>query len=350
MAERSAHTLSDKETRSRLRVFLPPPEDFNPLKATRRQLARYGLPQPPDRKSHPKQAALWRMHMAERPEYLVPELRIDRKFVRRGGYRGTPAPEGIPPPDHPFFTLDPRFVSRPDLIREDFLVIRNLFAQTSNNWSGAYVNRPPTEPFNNIYATFNVPDVQPPPSAWNGKGWNDGMYQAATWVGLDGWNGPDVMQAGVWSVANVTRGSLSTSFSAWVEFWPAPSVVLDNFAVSPGDMIALTVCAPFTTTHAVAIFKNLTSGVATTVGFDAKPPTVVTGVVAEWIVELAATTPASGLANYGNVAFHDCIAASKTQERDIRSANRINMVDASGSVISTGWLQSRSEVVCTYGP
>jgi len=350
MHERAAHMLSDKETRSRLRIFRLPPEDFDPLKATKRQLTTYGLPHSPEKKTHPRQAALWRMHMADRSKYLVPELRIDRKFVRRGGYRGEPAPTGIPPVDHPFYTFDPRFLRRPDLAREDILVIRNLFAQTSNNWSGAYVTQPPSESFNNVYATFNVPSAQPPATAWNGTGWKNGMYQAATWIGLDGWNGPDVMQAGVWSVANVSRGSVTTTYSSWVEFWPAPPVFLDNFPVSPGDMLALTVCAPFTTTHAVAMFKNLTTGVATNVGFDATPPTVLTGVVAEWIVEYASTPTVSSLANYGNVTFHDCVAGSRTQERDMLSANRINMVDAGGSVISTGWLKSRSEVSCSYGP
>jgi len=253
----------------------------------------------------------------------------------------------IPPPDHPFLSLDKRFVERPDLIPEDFLVIRNLSPQTSNTWYRAYVNQPPAEPFNNVFATFNVPSAQPPPSAWNGTGWNDGTYQAATWVGLDGWNGPDVMQAGVWSVATVTKGSMSTTYSAWVQFWPAPPVFLD-FDVAPGDMLALTVCAPFTTTHAVAMFSNKTTGEATNVGFDAQGTTVLTGVVGEWIVEYASYA-GSSFANYGNVTFHDCIAGSKTQERDLRSATRINLVIA-GSVVSTGWLQTRSELRCTYGP
>jgi Peptidase A4 family len=342
--------LSNEETYKRLRVFRTPPEGFDPLKATKRQLTAYGLPHPPERKTHPRQAALWREHMADRPEYIVPEFRIDRSSQRMGGYRRERGLPWAPPPDHPFFTFDKRFVTRPDLIRDDFLLIRNLSPQTSNNWSGAYVNQPPTEPFNNVYATFNVPYAQPPPSAWNGKSWTDGIYHAVTWVGLDGWNGPDVMQAGVMSQATVTKGSVSTMYYAWVEFFPTPWIQVANFPVSPGDMIALTVCAPFTTTHAVAMFSNKTSGQATNVGFDAPAGTVLTGVVAEWIVENPSTTPAGTFANYGNVQFHECIAGSKTQERDLRSATRINMVDGSGAVVSTGWLQTRSELSCSYGP
>jgi Peptidase A4 family len=232
--------LSNEETYKRLRVFRTPPEGFDPLKATKRQLTAYGLPHPPEQKTHPRQAALWREHMADRPEYIVPEFRIDRSSQRMGGYRRERGLPWAPPPDHPFFTFDKRFVTRPDLIRDDFLLIRNLSPQTSNNWSGAYVNQPPTEPFNNVYATFNVPYAQPPPSAWNGKSWTDGIYHAVTWVGLDGWNGPDVMQAGVMSQATVTKGSVSTMYYAWVEFFPTPWIQVANFPVSPGDMIALT--------------------------------------------------------------------------------------------------------------
>ena len=31
-----------------------------------------------------------------------------------------------------------------------------------------------------------VPDANPPPSAWNGEGYNDGLYNALHWVGIAG--------------------------------------------------------------------------------------------------------------------------------------------------------------------
>jgi hypothetical protein len=276
--------LSDEETHRRLRVFRPPPEGFDPLKATKRQLTTYGLPHPPDGKRQPRLAALWRRYLADQLEFVAPEVEIDRSFVRMGGFLGEHGYEGRPPQDHPLFSFDKRFVSRPK--DADVLVsIRRLSAQTSNVWSGAYANQPPAEPYNNIFATFTVPFAQPPPSAWNGTTWNDGMYQAVTWIGLDGWNGPDVMQAGVLSRVTVDKGALSPTYYAWAEFFPTPWITVPNFSVSPGDLIALNVCAPFTTTHGAAIFANKTTGQATTFGFDAPTRTVLTGVVAEWVVE-----------------------------------------------------------------
>ena len=349
--ELSAPMLSDDESRARLRTFRRPPEGFDPLTASKRQLTIYGLPHRPDEKTHPRQAELWRTHMADLGEFIAPELRFDPSVRRSGGYHGPLGLAGLTPPDHPFLTVDKRFVDRPDLIPDDFLVVRNLSAELSNNWSGAYVNQPPREPFNNIFAIFNVPGVQPPPSAWNGKRWDDGVYQAATWVGLDGWKGPDVMQAGVVSLVTVKNGVASYTYQAWVEFWPTAWAPVTNFTVSPADILAVTVCAPFGTTHGVAMFTNKTTGVSIQpVGFDAPSGTALTGVVAEWIVEYAQLSQSSTFANYGNVTFNDCIAGSRTQERDLRSANRLNLTDGSGAVLSTGWLETRSQLRCTYGP
>lgn len=351
--------LSDKDVLDRLIAFRQPPDGFNPLKATKRQLTSYGFPLPPDEKKQPKQARLWRAHMQGIERFVGIDLRdveIDRSIVHLSGLTDDREFSKMPPPDHPFFVLDPRFADRPDLISDDFLLIKNLSPQTSNVWSGGYVVQPPTEPFNNAFGTFTVPTAQPPPSAWNGTSWNNGTYKASNWVGLDGWGNKDVMQAGVTSVATVSGGSVSESYYAWYEFFPTAEfpIASDTFPVTAGDVVSVLVCAPFNTTHAVANLKNNSNGSLYTVGFDAPGTTpgvsALQGSVAEWIVEWPGCKPtACGFANYGNVTFHDCIAGSKTQERDLRSGRPINMVDSAGKILSSGWLQSRSEVLCTYG-
>lgn len=346
--------LSPEESLKRLRVFRPPPAKFNPLKASKRELTLYGLPHPPDPKTHPRQAKLWRMHLSDRPEVVVPELQIRDGAVSPRGFPG----DGpfVPLQTHPFLPpADRRYFTRPGEVSQVAKWLLNASPQTSSNWSGAAAPRPPTEPYNAVYASFAVPTVSPPPSAWNGRGYNDGSWQCLTWVGIDGWNGTtDVMQAGAYSQVTVSKGSFNYTQYAFYEFAPALWLSVPNFPVSPGDTLAVNVCAPFTTTHAVATIGNKTTNQVVTVGFDAPGSTKLSGNVAEWIVENPAPPShpkiaySNEFANYGSVVFHDCIAGSKTQERDLMSATPINMTETDGTVMSRGWIDSGPQLSCSY--
>jgi hypothetical protein len=59
-----------------VRVFPPPPKDFDALAANKTELARHGLPQRPDPRKQPGAAALWeqRMRRYQGFEHLEPEL------------------------------------------------------------------------------------------------------------------------------------------------------------------------------------------------------------------------------------------------------------------------------------
>lgn len=59
-----------------VRVFPPPPKDFDALAATKRDLTRHGLPQRPDPRTQPELAALWeqRARRYQGFEYLEPKL------------------------------------------------------------------------------------------------------------------------------------------------------------------------------------------------------------------------------------------------------------------------------------
>jgi hypothetical protein len=59
-----------------VRVFPPPPEGFDALAATKKDLARHGLPQRPDPRKQPAVAALWeqRMRRYQRFDHLEPQL------------------------------------------------------------------------------------------------------------------------------------------------------------------------------------------------------------------------------------------------------------------------------------
>lgn len=59
-----------------VRVFPPPPKDFDALAASKTQLARHGLPQRPDPRTQPALAALWeqRAHRYRGFEHVEPDL------------------------------------------------------------------------------------------------------------------------------------------------------------------------------------------------------------------------------------------------------------------------------------
>jgi hypothetical protein len=59
-----------------LRVFPPPPKGFDAINATPKDLARYGLPQRPDPRTQPAQAALWELAARRYQdfEHLQPKL------------------------------------------------------------------------------------------------------------------------------------------------------------------------------------------------------------------------------------------------------------------------------------
>jgi hypothetical protein len=205
-----------------------------------------------------------------------------------------------------------------------------------------------------VTGEWTVPGVNPPSSAWNGKGYNDGTYLCGVWVGIDGTKGTnDVMQAGTASQCVVSGGKMvSTSFFAWTEWFSLLSVTVSNYPVQVGDLISCTVCAPFGNTHGTAMFNNLTTGVTTTIGINPPAGVSLAGNVAEWIVEDPSTAANTSypFPNYGSTHFYDCTAGSKNIELDLGSGTMIDLVDASNNVISSSLIETNRTLFCRYGP
>ena len=200
-----------------------------------------------------------------------------------------------------------------------------------------------------VTGEWRVPGVNPPPSAWNGTGYDDGTYWCSVWVGIDGTQGTsDVMQAGTVSECVVSGGKVtSRRFSAWTEWFSGPSAYVHNFPVEVGDLISCTVCAPFGPTHGTAMFNNLTSGATANFGIDPPEKISLVGNVAEWIVEDPGK-PAVPFPDYGSIFFSDCIAGSKNIQLDLGSAREIDLVDASNNVISSATIESSRTLFCRY--
>lgn len=297
-----------------------PPEGFNPLAATARELQLYGIPARPDPLTHPLLAAKWQRTMSRDIRMVSPELHVNRDFVPR------------PIRDHrraPTASFD-----------------------TSSSWSGAYVLRPQAEPFTAVAASWIVPDVAPPPSAWTGSGWTDGTYLVGAWVGIDGWDGSgDVLQAGTASSVTVSGGQIqSKSFRFWYEWYGNPPVYPAGFSLQAGDLISCSVCA-LTTTHGVTSVMNLNTGQAMTYGFDAPKGVTLAGNVAEWIVEDPQTSSGGDypFPNYGATFFRDAIAGTKNYEFNLGSATTIALVQGSAT-LSAAVIESNSVLMCYFGP
>jgi len=90
-------------------------------------------------------------------------------------------------------------------------ILTRMILEITWNWSGAYVKRPIAEPLMTVTGEWRVPGVNPPPSAWNGTGYDDGTYVCSVWVGIDGWKGTsDVLQAGTESRCVVSGGKVTS--------------------------------------------------------------------------------------------------------------------------------------------
>lgn len=319
-----------------------PPEGFNMLTASERELQIYGLPSRPDPEKHPQQAALWDSFAARPLRFVRPKLMpFDRV---RSEIRDYKVHE---------ITSDPHvrdLIKRQlDKIRIRLCWIRPL---TSTNWSGGVVDRPASEQLVTVTGQWVVPSVSPPASAWNGTGFNDGTYICAVWVGLDGTNGSnDVLQAGTNSVVTVSGGKVtSTRYYAWIEWFGNPWQVESDFPVNPGEAILCTVCAPFGNTHGTAMFVNQTTGLAVNYGIDPPAGTTLSGNVAEWIVEDPGQL-GGGLfpfPNYGLTTFHNCSAGSKNYSLNLNDACLMNLIDGSGNVRSEANFNSNTSLTCNF--
>jgi hypothetical protein len=343
----------DAEVLRHFRIFKPPSAGFNAMTASDRELSVHGLPPRPNESTHPKLAAKWRRVADRHLEYITPELRVNHS-MRRGRLRNLTAKDEIPESELERFrdlVANPYTSDTFDTRKIDF---RTFFPETSTNWSGAYVKRPKAEPLVSVTGEWTVPGVNPPSSAWNGKGYNDGTYLCGVWVGIDGTQGTnDVMQAGTGSLCVVSGGKMtSTSFFAWTEWFSLLSVTVANYPVQVGDLISCTVCAPFGATHGTAMFNNLTTGATTSIGINPPAGVSLAGNVAEWIVEDPSTSAnvPFPFPNYGSTHFYDCTAGSKNIELDLGSGTMIDLVDAKNNVISSALIETNRTLFCHYGP
>jgi hypothetical protein len=292
-----------------VRTFAAPPAKFDPMRASRRELAAYGFPRRPNIDTEPELAALFRKAYARPIRTIRAEVDIDDVLLKAARRRAVRVHDGRFSPGG----------------------WGGVIAQTSN-----FGFNPP-EPAVSVYGEWSVPTMQPD---------FDNPKTAMTvgfWVGLDGSGATNnqVLQAG--TAATVTGDKVD--YWAWFEWFPAPPVRITNFPIAPGDLVTVLVCA-LPSGKGYASMLNRQTGVTTNVSFDPPPGITSKGGTAEWIVEGIS----SDLPNWVLMGFHNCSAGTKNHRMDISLPTITEIAGASKNLtISVAWQANNTVLVFWEG-
>ncbi|KAL0943201.1 acid proteinase [Colletotrichum truncatum] len=199
--------------------------------------------------------------------------------------------------------------------------------QYSSNWAGAVKIG---TGYNQVTGTIIVPDV----SGARGSA-------ASAWVGIDGDTCQTaILQTGISFYADGT-------FDAWYEWIPDYAYNFNNFDVSVGDKIRISVDAS-SKTKGVATLENLTSGQKVTHTFT-NPPSSLCETNAEWIVEAFQENGSQvTLADFGTVTFTDASASGSSGKTTPAGADIIDILPNRGSTVLAQASVSGSSVTVKY--
>lgn len=286
----------------RIRGFGPLPDDFDPSTATARQLTAYRLPRRPDAEEEPELRALWDSTMARTKVWITPEF-DHREHISHGPARNR----------------------RGRSVTQAETGATGIANATSNNWSGAMHFAPSGKPYRFVGGQWTVPSPNTP---------DTGSFFASEWVGIDGWNSNDVLQAGTETAIAKFFFFTVTQVYAWWEWFPAGEVKIDNLPVSPGDVMYCLICAD-STTHATVSYSNQSQGVGTRFDITAPSGTSLTGNVAEWVVERPTVGGSvASLTDYAACYFDECIAGGSLNVNNLSGASLITMTGTGGATLS----------------
>jgi len=281
-----------------MRTYDPPPEGFDPHTAAPGLLRRHGLPRRPDPETEPELARLFKRAFVRPARYVKAELAIDPVMSRRDPLGGQ----------------DPDF--------------------GPSGWGGVAVvtsslGYSPPEPATTVFAEWVVPEIIP---------WDPAPAEPITvgfWVGLDGFNNGQVLQAGI--AATLTPdfwlfpGPASVNWWAWTEWYTTqyqdPAVQVTNFPVATGNTVSFLVCAP-EPDHGFVSMQNLGTGQVTSVGINARPGVTSAGASAEWIIEgISADLP-----DFVPVTFSDCSAGTQHHAFNLTDGVVTNIQGSAGAL------------------
>ncbi|MGE5186267.1 MAG: G1 family glutamic endopeptidase, partial [Acidobacteriota bacterium] len=236
-------------------------------------------------------------------------------------------------------TSDPVVIA-PNAIAED---VHHSTNTTSGNWSGYVLTSAATAPiYAWIYGEWNVPRAYA----------ESGFYSSdhsSLWVGIDGWGSSDVVQDGTDQNTLTLFWIQSSSYDAWVEWYPLSAQAISNLPVNPGDRVhswtlLKDASGNYSAHPTVGWFYmwNQTQNVYTYASIDLPAGATFSGHSAEWVLERPTVSGStSSLANYAtaqltNASTYDLWGGSHQYAGDAsdRSWN-VTMTGTGGAVLST---------------
>jgi Peptidase A4 family len=277
-----------------IRALPAPPSDFDPSRASAKELRAHGLPARPD---DPQKLDLW--------QEIVRCKRIEPVFRWLGEGRGA-AP----------LTLSSTIVA-------------GVIAPPS----GSYLGK--------VEASWTVPNVYPPAGAVDGT-----WYSASTWIGLS--DNASQLKAGVQCRVVSSFGSVARQFFPFWEWSALGKVQVISLSVMPGDLVYGTLSIDASTSAIITLF-NLTAG--TNTGFEVALGSRLPNELANWLVEaLAINSPNVALARFGRVYFDNATSfAAAGAEIPAGTGDVVDMF-ASGAEIAYGRILGPRMVYAAYGP
>jgi hypothetical protein len=203
---------------------------------------------------------------------------------------------------------------------------------TSSNWFGYQQGtlEQGTKLFNSVTGDWTVPTA----SSHSGADGN-----SSDWIGIGGGcidancmaTDNTLIQTGTEQDATATG---QTSYSAWWELVPAPSVNISNFTVSPGDHMHASVAETVPNSNLWVIsIKDVTRNES----FTTTVPYSSTHGTAEWIEEtpllIGTNAGFAALPNLTNPAFD--LGTVNGAAPNLKSSEQMDLTDANGNVIGT---------------
>ncbi len=265
-----------------VRTFNPPPAGYNPLTATEEENATYGFPPRPPQEDT-EHYAMWAKAMTAAKTRWAGELKTTSYWSQPAHRAAAPeaVPEGAPEVEGAVPAAGPT----------------TLYFY---NWSGFINTQPSVKKYNNnsttatnsfyyIVSDFNVPVAE---EAFNsgapGTICDNSTDLMVDWNGIDGdLDGNALLQGGTLSGISCSNPYgwpiISTSYFAWIEWWPAYPIIA-TFPVNPGDDFFVETWDT-TATQGYVELEDLTLGIYAIFGITSNGGPGLIGNSAEYVVE-----------------------------------------------------------------
>jgi hypothetical protein len=264
------------EHRARPEIFLfpEPPSNLDASKFSDVELVHFGLPPRPDAEGSPELFTRWQ-RMLSTPQTRIADPKLEMTNIAAGPARNM----------------------------EVTGAAGGAVSAKSDNWSG-YAVTAKTGTFNlnntTVSAEYYVPKAQQAFGTCVNK-WD----YAFQWVGIDGYNSDDVLQAGTEADVTCSAGKNTTFYSVWYEWFPFLETRISGLPIAPGDLVGVQVWYTTAAPHGHAYVLNYTTKKSVTVAFNAPAGTKLAGDSVEWIVERPTVNGAlPDLTNYVADAFN----------------------------------------------